>query len=245
MEVLLVGYGRMGRAIEALLKERCNHHAQCVNSSGRVTLGGEDGRSFRDLREVTAGYTFDLAFEFSVPTAAAANVEILLERGIPTVCGTTGWRPERAIRLANDRAIPFLWSANFSIGVAILRRLVHLATELCAPLGNFEPGILERHHGRKLDRPSGTAAMLAETIAAAAGCPAPEIASLRQGGAPGEHMVFFEGEAECLEIRHTARSRDIFARGACLAGEWLVRERPGGAVTMDDFLEGTHACTRT
>ncbi len=215
MRALLVGTGRMGRAIETALVAR--GHAV----AGTVSRGGFPPA----LPEI------DIAFEFTTPAAGPGCVTELLRRGIPTVSGSTGWDESPARALAGERRVPFLHAANFSIGVAVLRRaLVHVSRDLAA-FPEFEAGLLERHHRAKKDAPSGTAKLLAATLGDVS------IVALRQGGQPGEHTVFFEGESETLELVHRARSRALFAEGAVRAAEWLFCERPPGPVSFDDFFD--------
>lgn len=222
MKAVIVGYGRMGRAVEEALSER--GHSVLARIGRHGSLDGARGA--------------DIAFEFTHPAAAAGHVAALLRAGIPTVCGTTGWDPAPARDLAQRLAIPLLAAPNFSIGVAVLKALVREAARRLAEFPEFEPGILERHHAKKADVPSGTARMLAETLAPLRpGGTAPPIAALRQGGQPGEHEIFFEGPDECLSLAHRARSRKIFAAGAVRAAEWMVAAGPRGPVTFEQFLE--------
>lgn len=229
MRALLVGTGRMGRAIEAALLSR--GHAV----AGTVARGGFPAA----LPEI------DIAFEFTTPASGPGCVTELLRRGIPTVSGSTGWDESPARALAGERRVPFLHAANFSIGVAVLRRaLVHVARDLAA-FPEFEAGLLERHHRAKKDAPSGTAKLLAAALGDAPRDVPRDvpIVALRQGGQPGEHIVFFEGESETLELVHRARSRALFAEGAVRAGEWLFRERPPGPVSFDDFFDSLSRST--
>ncbi len=222
MKAAIVGCGRMGRAIEEVLEER--GHAVAVRVGRNDAIGAARGA--------------DVAFEFTRPESAAKNVETLLEAGVPTVCGTTGWDPAGAAALSARLGVPFLAAPNFSIGVAVLKRVALEASRWLAGFPEFEPGIVERHHARKADVPSGTARMLAEAIEPyRPGAGSPPIAALRQGGQPGEHELLFEGPDECLALVHRARSRRIFAGGAVRAAEWIVSTRPGGPVTFDEFFE--------
>ncbi len=118
-----------------------------------------------------------------------------------------------------------------------MRRLAAQAAALLSPFAGFEPGILERHHSAKKDAPSGTAKLLAAAVESARGGSAVPVVALRQGGQPGEHALFFEGESESLEIVHRARSRAIFAAGAVAAAEWLLASGRTGPVTFDEFLD--------
>ena len=220
MRALLVGYGKMGRAIEAVLVQRGH---------------GVAGRLGRGASSDSAS-SADVAFEFTAPDSAAALVSLLLSRKIPVLSGTTGSDVASAVRQAREQQIPFLHSSNFSLGVAALRRAVAAAAAALAAFPEFEPGIVERHHAKKKDAPSGTAKVLASTLEEASGRAGVPIASLRQGGAPGEHLVFFEGEDETLELVHRARSRAIFALGAVRAAEWMLKSGRKGPLTFEEFF---------
>jgi 4-hydroxy-tetrahydrodipicolinate reductase len=219
LRAALVGRGAMGQAIAEQWRAR-GHQV--------VWIGGHG--------EDLAGVEADVAFEFTSPEAAPQRVRELIERGLPTVCGTTGWDPAPARELAAQRGVPLLVAPNFSIGVAVLRRLVTEAARALGPFPEFEPGIVERHHSRKQDSPSGTAKLLAAAVAEGRGGPPPPVVALRQGGQPGEHAVIFEGSDESLTLTHSVRSRRVFAAGAVAAGEWLAAERPPGPVSFEEFL---------
>ena len=228
MRALLVGYGKMGRAIEAVILQR-GHGVAGRFGRGDICLEGKEGKE-------VAAEICDLAFEFTAPDSAGALVPLLLSKKIPVLSGTTGWDTSEAGRLATVLSVPFLHSANFSLGVAALRRAVSAAAAALAAFPEFEPGIVERHHAKKKDAPSGTAKMLAATLEEASGRADVPIASLRQGGAPGEHLVFFEGKDETLELMHRARSRAIFAQGAVRAAEWMLASGRKGPLSFDDFF---------
>jgi 4-hydroxy-tetrahydrodipicolinate reductase len=221
LRALIVGRGAMGQAIAELWRAR-GHQV--------VGLHGRDAEIARAASEV------DVAFEFTLPEAASRRVRELVERGLPTVCGTTGWDPTEVRELAAQRSVPLLVAPNFSIGIAVLRRLVAEAARALAPFPEFEPGIVERHHSRKRDSPSGTAKLLAAAVGDARGGVAPPVVALRQGGQPGEHTVVFEGADEVLTLAHAARSRRVFAAGAVAAAEWLAAAKPAGPVTFEEFL---------
>ncbi len=183
-----------------------------------------------------------IAFEFTSPASAEANVTRLIEMCIPTVCGTTGWDTAAAVALANRAGVPLLIAANFSIGAFVMRELAQAAALRLRGFPEFEPGLLERHHREKKDTPSGTARSLAAAIdAARPGLPPVAIASLRQGEQPGEHQLIFDGPEESLELTHRVRSRAVFALGAVRAGEWLLAEKPKGAVSFADFIAGSQS----
>ena len=224
MKALIVGPGKMGRAIEAVLLVR--------GHGVRARVGRKD-----DLEAVEPDVV-DVAFEFTSPDAAPRAVATLLAHRVPVVSGTTGWDVEPARRLASERRVPFLHSPNFSIGVAALRRAAMVLGGALARFPEFEPAIVERHHSAKKDAPSGTAKAIAAAVGV--GRPAGEeipIVSLRHGGQPGEHVLVFEGPDESIELVHRARSRSLFALGAVQAAEWLLKSGLTGPVTFEDFLD--------
>ena len=221
MNAAVVGCGRMGRAIEEALAER-GHSVVARIGRGDAAAGAKGA---------------EIAFEFTRPDQAETNVRALIEARVATVCGTTGWDPAAVHRLSARVGVALLVSPNFSIGVAVVRRLAGEAARLLAAFPEFEPGIVERHHAKKTDAPSGTARMLAGTIAAfLPGAAEPPVVALRQGGQPGEHEVIFEGPDESLAVIHRARSRRIFAAGAVRAAEWMVDTGRKGPVTFDEFF---------
>ena len=225
MRALLVGYGRMGKAIEIALVAR-GHTIAGRLGRGEICLEGEEGR-----REV-------VAFEFTSPDAAPRLVPLLLSKKISVVSGTTGWDIAPAVQIAREQGVPFLHSSNFSLGVAALRRAVVVAAAALAPFPEFEPGIVERHHSAKKDAPSGTARALSLDVSGESlSQKSPPIVSLRQGGQPGEHSVFFEGADETVELVHRARSRSIFAQGAVRAAEWMLSTGRRGPLSFDEFFD--------
>jgi 4-hydroxy-tetrahydrodipicolinate reductase len=236
MRALLVGYGKMGMAIEAVLVAR-GHSVTGKFGRREICLEGKEGKS--DLWGAAsdgAAQAADIAFEFTAPDAAPRAVPLLLSKKIPVLSGTTGWDIAPTVRQAREQEVPFLHSSNFSIGVAALRCAVAAAASALAAFPEFEPGIVERHHSKKKDAPSGTAKVLASTLEEASGRAGVPIASLRQGGVPGEHLVFFEGDDETLELVHRARSRAIFAQGAVRAADWMLKSGRRGPLTFDDFF---------
>jgi len=174
-----------------------------------------------------------LVVDFSLPEAFDAALAFAVERGSAFVSGTTGL--SRVQHDALERAgqkIPVLWAANFSLGVAVLSRLVEQAARA---LPGWDLDIVESHHVHKKDAPSGTA--LALGAAAQAAGAQPRYASLRAGDIVGEHAVQFTGFGERIELVHRASDRDIFARGALAVGQWLAGQPPGPR-TLVDWLDG-------
>jgi 4-hydroxy-tetrahydrodipicolinate reductase len=235
MRALIVGYGKMGKAIEAVLEQR-----------GHTIVGKFGGREAGDFLEGNrAGEApmrlFDVAFEFTAPDAAPRFVPLLLSKKTPVLSGTTGWDTSEAARRATELSVPFLHSANFSVGVAAMRQAAAALAAALAPFREFHPGIVERHHSAKRDAPSGTAKALAADVAHASGRREVPVVSLRQGGVPGEHALYFEGEDEAVELVHRARSRAIFAQGAVRAAEWMLTSGRTGPLTFDDFFASATA----
>lgn len=224
MKALIVGPGKMGREIEAVLLRR--------GHGVRARYGRRD-----DL-EALEPDVVDVAFEFTAPESAPKTVATLLMHRVPVVSGTTGWDVAPMKRLAEERKVPFLHAPSFSIGAAALRRAAMVLGGALARFPEFEPAIVERHHSAKRDAPSGTAKAIAESVGV--GRSASEeipIVSLRHGGQPGEHVLVFEGPDESIELVHRARSRSVFALGAVRAAEWLVASGLTGPVTFEDFLD--------
>lgn len=218
----IVGLGRMGHDIQREWTER-----------GHEVTARVDARD--EWPDGDAGNA-DVAFEFTRPEVAERNVGRLLERGIPTVCGTTGWDPAAAREEADRRGVPLLVAPNFSVGIMALRAALRAAARRIAGLEGYDPGVFERHHRTKQDAPSGTAELLADELQAVLGR-RPEVASLRQGDQPGVHHVLLEGPDEEIQLTHRARSRRPFVVGAVEAAEHLARQRPAGDVRFADFLD--------
>lgn len=244
IQLAIVGYGKMGHAVEMVARESGHSIATTIDP---LTRGAEHP----DITpETLAGA--QVAIEFSTPGAAAANVSALLEAGVAVVCGTTGWDREMdgARQLADDRGVGFVWAPNFSLGVSVLFRLVAEAASCFAATGAFSPWLLEAHHDGKKDGPSGTARRLAQTIVERTPGktrfgPAPSdrpidpellpVSWIRAGTIPGEHRCGWDAAGESFEMIHRARDRRVFAVGAVRAAEWLVGRN--GSCTFDEFLD--------
>ncbi len=255
MNIALVGYGRMGKMIEAAARERGHRIV------ARVDPMAPEGTAFADVAGADLSAA-DVAVEFTRPDTAAANIRGLAQKRLPTVVGTTGWldQLDDITREIQSASSSLLWSANFSLGVNLFYRVAAYAAALADPFAEYDVGGWEAHHNKKADSPSGTARTLVEKVLAGMTRksvavydtldrpPRPEelhYPSLRVGAVPGTHTLIFDSSADSIEITHTARSREGFARGAVRAAEWLVRcPGPGqaaggprsGVFTMDDVL---------
>lgn len=230
MRIVIVGSGRMGRAVAALAQVR-GHVIHAVIGAAE----NEGGRALTTERLSGA----DVAVEFTRPDAVVANLERLIEMGVPTVTGTTGWQEELAAieALVERRNGALLHAANFSLGVHLFLRAARDLARRFSGRSELDAFILEEHHAGKLDAPSGTARELQACLRQAEPARPFPITSVRAGATPGTHAVIYDGPYERVTLEHEARSRDGFAAGALLAAEWL----PGhpGVHTVEDMLFGT------
>lgn len=229
-------HGASGRMGQALLRLAAEREDLCVAAavSGRAprqrVIGGVPYFGASEIGGVPA---FDVAVDFSLPGGFDALLALCRKRGVALVSGTTGL--DDAQREALDAAgatIPVLWASNFSLGVAVLQDLVARAA---AVLPGWDCDIVESHHTRKLDAPSGTALTLGD--AAAGQGATPHYASIRAGDIVGEHLVQFTSHGERIELVHRATNRDIFASGALHVAARL-RGRGPGRYAIADLLGG-------
>jgi 4-hydroxy-tetrahydrodipicolinate reductase len=165
----------------------------------------------------------DVAVEFTLPAAVPTNVEVLAALGIPVVVGTTGWLDQmERVRAAVDRHhTALVWSPNFSIGVNVFLRVVHEAAKLLANEPTYGAWAWEIHHNTKKDAPSGTLLALINEMKSAGYARNVDASSNRAGAHPGTHEIGFDSGADTITLRHTARSREGFARGALKAAQWI------------------------
>ena len=216
--------GRMGQALLRLAAAAPAAFQVVAAVSGRTpaqrVVEGVPHFAAAELAGVPA---FDVAIDFSLPEGFDAILALCVARGAALVSGTTGLSDAQKAGLdAASASIPLAWASNFSLGVAVLHALVERAA---AALPGWDCDIVEAHHTRKLDAPSGTALTLG--AAAEAGGAQPRYASLRAGDIVGEHLVQFTAAGERLELVHRATSRDIFARGALHVAQRLAARGPG------------------
>jgi 4-hydroxy-tetrahydrodipicolinate reductase len=200
-------------------------------------IGGADnagGRALTAERLIGA----EVAVEFTQPDAAVANLERLIDAGVPVVTGTTGWRDQlpRITARVEQRGGALLHAANFSLGVHLFLRAAQDLARHFAGHPEFDAFILEEHHGAKLDAPSGTARELQGHASAADPSRSFPITSVRAGTTPGTHLLAYDGPYERVTLVHSTRSREAFAAGALAAAEWL----PGhhGVYTIEHMLFG-------
>jgi 4-hydroxy-tetrahydrodipicolinate reductase len=289
MNIVIIGYGKMGKIIENLALEQGDRLIAAVDPlvKGGKTLSG--AALYRSVPEMVlecpaegAGAAADgadtagagnaagaadagsrlAALEFTGPGTAPDNIRALAERGIPVVCGSTGWldRLEELKAVVRAAGSSLLWASNFSLGVNLFYRIAAFAAKLADPFPEYDVAGYEVHHNKKADSPSGTAKTLAELVIKNMGRkttavyealnrpPGPEelhYASLRLGAVPGIHRLVFDSPADTIEITHSARNREGLAVGALRAARWLLRcpgpgqeagEARRGIFTMDDVL---------
>lgn len=225
MRLLVIGDGKMGRAIAQLAEER-GHAVVAV-------LGAGDNLDGAGIRAHAA--QADVAIEFTEPGAARANVAACVEAGLPVVTGTTGWYD--ALPAIEDeverRGGALFWAPNFSLGVALAIALAARVGEVFARQPQFDVHLVETHHRAKKDAPSGTGAAMAMAAAEELGREIP-VTSVRVGHVPGTHTLVVDGPFEQITLTHEARDRRVFADGALRAAEWLVGRR--GIYTMRDLV---------
>lgn len=237
MKIALIGYGRMGKEVEAVAHER-GHYVQA-----RI----DNDRDWELQADVLRNA--DVAVEFSVPGTAVSNILKCFDLNLPVVCGTTGWTSEmdhiKDVCLNKNQS--FIYAPNFSIGVNVFFEINKNLARLMKNFRDYEISIEEAHHILKLDAPSGTAIRLANDITEViehkkgwsenpqAGSEEIGITSIREGNIPGEHTVKYESSFDSIEITHKAKSRKGFAVGAMLAAEWIADKK--GFYGMSDFLK--------
>lgn len=260
MKIAIIGYGKMGHAIERIALERGHQIVSVIDADNTAEF---DSDAFASA---------DAAIEFSTPGTAPENIKRAAARGVPVVCGSTGWYDRKA---EVDEAVlnagsALLAASNFSIGVLVFNDISRRLAHIMSRLDQYEPSMSETHHIHKLDHPSGTAITIAEGIIRE--CPrikgweetglvhmdAPEadrkaeldkaveharslddymlgVLTYRQGEVPGIHTVKWESPVDTITIEHSAKSRDGFALGAVIAAEWLAHRK--GIFTIDRMME--------
>jgi 4-hydroxy-tetrahydrodipicolinate reductase len=233
MKIALIGFGKMGREIEAVAREQGETVAKVFEIDNPVRPA--------DLADV------DVCIDFSTPDSVLANIRSAVEARKDLVVGTTGWDKhlEEVRGMVKDSGL--LYSSNFSLGMNIFFRITASAAELMRQSSEYDPYIEEIHHRQKADSPSGTALSLGRILLARISrkkgilSKPPEgkippdmlhISSVRAGTGTGTHTVGFDSEADLIELRHTAKNRRGFALGALTAARWLHGRK--GIYTMDD-----------
>lgn len=224
--------GRMGGEVLALAGDPAFGVTMVAAVARQVPQRVIDGVPWFSVTEMAGCPHFDVAIDFGLAPALDGILALTLARRAALVTGTTGLeaRQQQALDAA-AATIPVFQASNFSIGVAVLRRL---AAQAAARLPDWDCDIIESHHVHKRDAPSGTALTIGQAVEAAGAHP--RYASVRAGDIVGEHVLQFAGQGERIELVHRATSRGIFARGALRAATWIAGRAPG-RYGMDDLLD--------
>lgn len=237
MNILLLGYGKMGKEIEKVALSRGHQIAHKI-----------DLNNVEDLHTINPT-EIDVAIEFSGPEAAVANLLFCLNNNIPVVSGSTGWltRKSEIDNICLQKKGAFFYASNYSLGVNVFFHVNRVLAKVMSRYPTYNVAIEETHHTEKKDAPSGTALTLAKDVidhiktktswvnASAHELSQLSIVSKREPQVPGTHLVKYDSQVDSIEIKHTAHSREGFALGAVVAAEWL----PGkmGVFGMEDMME--------
>ncbi len=235
MKIVLLGYGKMGKEVEAIALQRGHEIIARLDAS----------ISSYDESTLSRG---DVAIEFSQPDAAPKNIAMCVKLGLPVVVGTTGWydRLAEVKALIEENEGKVITATNFSIGVHLFLLLNKWFASKMNGFSNYEIQVEETHHVHKKDAPSGTAISILEKIVEqidskigwelnTSDSKKINVLSHRIDEVPGTHEVSYRSEVDEIQLIHTAYNRKGFAEGAVKAAEWLVNQKQG-LYTMDDFL---------
>lgn len=237
--------GKMGRVLSKCIMDDYDLELICgVSLDNTDDLNFKTYSNFNDITEKA-----DVVIDFSHHSALDSILDYCLKTKTPLVIATTGYNNEELEKIYDaSKTIPLLHSYNMSLGVNVLLRLVKEASKI---LNTFDIEVIEKHHNKKVDAPSGTAIMIANAIKEV--LPNIEnsygrygrnakrnenevgIHAVRGGTIVGEHDVIFAGHDEVIEIKHTAQSKDIFAKGSIVAAKFIVNQNPG-YYNMDDIF---------
>lgn len=230
MKIALLGYGKMGQAIERI----------AIKRGHEIIFKKSINDNFEGLKKA------DVAIDFSAPDSAVAHISECLNQAIPIVSGTTGWLDEydQVAALCRQKNGSFIYASNFSLGVNIFFLLNKKLAEMMNGFPEYKIEMEETHHTQKLDAPSGTAISLANQIIEKTDYTSWQlgksenqtigIEAKRIENVPGTHSVFYKSAIDEIEIKHTAHSREGFALGAVMASEWIIGKN--GIFTMKDVL---------
>jgi 4-hydroxy-tetrahydrodipicolinate reductase len=236
MRILILGYGKLGKAFEQVALKR-NHSVPY-----KIASSNKD-----DVQTITKA-DVDVAIEFSSPESVFGNLKACIEKGIPVVCGTTGWlhRKPEIEKLCQDNRGAFFYASNYSLGVNLFFQFSKRLARIMSDHRAYNVSIEEIHHAAKKDAPSGTAITLAEGVIENIGyknkfvnetttdplCVG--IVSKRIDQVAGTHTVSYSSQIDTIELKHIAHTRAGFAEGAVIAAEWLVGRT--GVFGMEDML---------
>lgn len=237
MKIALIGYGKMGRMIEQIARDRGHEIVSIIDIDNQQDFESKEFASA------------DVAIEFTNPKVAYDNYLKAWKAGVKVVSGTTAWLKDHGddVRKAcGEEGKTLFWASNFSVGVAIFGAVNKYLAKIMNQFTQYDPSIVETHHVHKLDAPSGTAITLADQIVEnidrkerwGLNETAPKVLridDIRQGEVPGIHTVTYNSEADYIQITHSAYSRKGFALGAVLAAEYTNEHQ--GLLTIDDMFK--------
>jgi 4-hydroxy-tetrahydrodipicolinate reductase len=217
-ELAIVGYGKMGKLIEQLAPQYGFGVKLKLDEFNNAAYEGLTAKNFRGI---------DAAIDFSIPSAVVTNVEGISGLGVNIVIGTTGWleHMDRVRAAVKKNGTGLVWSPNYSVGVNAFFRLAAEAAKLLANQPEYGAWAYEIHHATKKDAPSGTLLKLVDEMKKAGYTRAIDVSSNRAGAHPGTHEIGFDSAADTITLRHSARSREGFARGALKAAQWVVGKK--------------------
>lgn len=236
MKIALIGYGKMGRAIEEIAVQKGHEIGLVLQSTNPISSNMEKLASC------------DVAIEFTNPQSAPDNIRSCIDAGVPVVCGSTGWLEQwdETVSYCQQKNGTMLAASNFSIGVNIFFEVNRQLAKLMYKQEEYDVHIEEIHHTQKKDTPSGTSITIAEDIillnSRKSGWSIDpvndkqmlQIKSLRQDPAPGTHTVYYRSGIDDISITHTAHNRKGFAGGAVMAAEFIHGKK--GIFSMKDVL---------
>ncbi|MGH7491972.1 MAG: 4-hydroxy-tetrahydrodipicolinate reductase [bacterium] len=214
MKIALLGYGKMGRMVEAAA---ARHGMECVTHFTRTRPLRADEETRQALKETTL-------IDFSAPEAVLDNIRVAAALSLDLVVGTTGWHHQldEARNIVAGSNLGLVYGSNFSIGVNLFYQIVERAAQLISAFDGYDPFIQELHHQFKKDAPSGTALVLQKLVAHEYQERQIPVTSVRAGHIPGTHAVSFDSPADTIRLEHIARNREGFAEGALLAARWVA-----------------------
>jgi 4-hydroxy-tetrahydrodipicolinate reductase len=228
INLALLGYGKMGKALAQLAPQRGFEVRLVMDIDANAKSQGITRERFQGV---------DVCVDFTTPDAALENIRRVAALGVNLVVGTTGWYQHQVeVRKVIEQAgVGMVYAANFSIGVNLFYRLARAAAGIFAPFPMYDPFLAEAHHKMKKDAPSGTALEIKRQIQPCFGERDIPVASLRAGYIPGTHELGFDSEADTVLLRHTARGRQGFAEGALHAARWVMGRK--GFYSFAEVLE--------
>ena len=243
MNIAIVGYGKMGHEIEKVAKDKLMNAITIDHT--------EENANFKEINKESMKNA-DVCVDFTHPDSVIGNIEKIAKFKKNIVVGTTGWydNMDEVKKIVEDANIGFIWSGNFSVGVNIYFKIIENAAKMMNGFRDYDVFVHEFHHAQKADSPSGTAVMLGKIIIEnmerkkkivtgelkrKINPDELHVSSTRSGSIPGTHIVGFDGAADAIELKHTARGRQGFALGAAMAAEWINGKK--GFYDINDMMK--------